>query len=287
MRMQPVTAPSAHATSRLVAYFGLAFAVTWLSILAFVASRGFEFAGITAADGLVIFLLMCAGPFTAGLVMTVRDGGHAGLRELGSRIRRWRARPAAWATALLTSPLVTLSVLLFLAATVSSAFTPEARVAGLAIGLLAGTLEEVGWTGYATPRLLERATPLRAGLVLGLIWALWHGFADYTGNIATKGFEGWVVWFVTYWLIPLTGYRVLMTLVYSRTGSVLLAMLMHASWTGWQFFLSPAATTQAQDAVWHLLLAAGIWSVVAVAWFRMRSTARLERPVRMTPVRSR
>jgi membrane protease YdiL (CAAX protease family) len=261
-------------TSRLGAYFLLAFAVSWLSILAFVASRSFQFAGISAADGLVIFLCMCAGPLTAGLVMTVRDAGPTGLRELGTRIRRWRARPADWAIALLTSPLLTFTVLLFLAATVSSAFTPEARAVGLAIGLLAGVLEEVGWSGYATPRLLQRASPVVAGLMLGLIWAGWHAFADFTGNIATKGLDGWLVWFVTYWLIPLTGYRVLMTMVYSRTGSVLVAMLMHASWTGWQFFLSPAATTQAQDVAWHLLLAAGIWAVVVAAWLRTRSAAR-------------
>ena len=137
---------------------------------------------------------------------------------------------------------------------------------------MAGLFEEIGWTGFATPRLLHRVSPLAAGLVLGLIWASWHGLADFTGNIAAKGSEGWIVWFVTYWLIPLTGYRVLMTLVYTHTNSVLVAMAMHASWTGWQFFLSPAATTQEQDVVWHLLLSAGIWAVGLVVVVRSRAT---------------
>ena len=73
-------------------------------------------------------------------------------------------------------------------------------------------------------------------------------------------------------LIPLTGYRVLMTWVYSHTRSVLVAMAMHASWTGWQFFLSPANTTQGQDAMWHLLLSAGIWAVVLTVVVRSRMT---------------
>lgn len=256
----------------LVAYFLLAFGITWLLIIAFLASRSFEFDTITMSDGLLLFGFMCLGPSTAGLVMTVVVGGRLGLGELWSRIRRWRAAPGMWAVALLTSPVITVSVLTFLAATVSSAFTPETRVVGLFIGVIAGVLEEIGWTGFATPRLLSRFSPLAAGLVLGLLWAAWHGLADFTGNIEAKGTEGWIVWFVTYWLIPLSGYRALMTWVYAHTNSVLVAMAMHASWTGWQFFLTPAATTRGQDVVWHLLLSAGIWAVVLVVVVRSKVT---------------
>jgi CAAX protease family protein len=256
----------------LVAYFLLAFGITWLSIIAFLASRSFQFDTITTSDGLLLFGFMCLGPSTAGLVMTVVVGGRVGLRDLWSRIRRRNAAPSMWAVALLTSPVITFTVLVFLAATVSSAFTPETRVVGLFIGVIAGVLEEIGWTGFATPRLLSRFSPLAAGLVLGLLWAAWHGLADFTGNIAAKGTEGWIVWFVTYWLIPLSGYRVLMTWVYAHTNSVLVAMAMHASWTGWQFYLTPAATTQGQDVVWHLLLSAGIWAVVLVFVVRSKVT---------------
>ena len=269
--MQSSVNPSRSASwTPLIAYCVLAFAITWGAILAFLASRSFAFDTINVSDGLLLFGFMILGPSTAGLVMTATTGGRAGFRELWSRIRRWRAAPAMWALALLTSPVITIAVLLFLAASVSSAFTPETRLVGLFIGIIAGLFEEVGWTGFATPRLLGRFSPLVAGLVLGLIWASWHGLADFSGNIATKGTEGWIVWFVTYWLIPLTGYRVLMTWVYSHTTSVLVAMAMHASWTGWQFFLTPASTTQGQDVVWHLLLSAGIWVVALIAVMRSR-----------------
>jgi membrane protease YdiL (CAAX protease family) len=265
----------------LVAFFVFAFAITWLLILAFLAARSFRFDTISMSDGLLLFGFMCLGPSTSGLVMTAATGGRAGLRDRLSRIRRWRAAPATWAIALLTSPVITIAVLLFLAATVSSAFSPEARIVGLVIGIIAGTFEEIGWTGFATPRLLTRFSPLVAGLVLGLIWASWHGLADYTGNIAVKGTGGWIVWFVTYWLIPLTGYRVLMTWVYAHTNSVLVAMAMHASWTGWQFFLTPAATTQGQDLAWHLLLSAGVWAAALVVAVRASASRPLRRGDRL------
>lgn len=265
----------------LVAYFALAFGITWGAILAFLVSRSFAFDEITMNDGLLLFGFMCLGPFTAGLVLLAATGGRPALGELWTRIRRWRVSPRLWAVALLTSPIITVTVLLVLAATVSSSFTPETRVVGLFIGLMAGLLEEIGWTGFATPRLLRRYSPLLAGLILGLIWASWHGLADYTGNIAAKGTEGWIVWFVTYWIIPLTGYRILMTWVYAQTGSVLVAMAMHASWTGWQFFLSPASTSASQDVVWHLLLSVGIWAAVVLVVFRARAIPRVGRADRL------
>lgn len=277
--MDPNVRESRPGVWSLVAYFSLAFAITWGAILAFLASRSFAFDEITVNDGLLLFGFMCLGPSAAGLTLLVASGGRPALGELWSRVRRWRVSPQLWAIALLTDPIITLTVLLVLAATVASAFTPEARVVGLFIGLIAGGLEEIGWTGFATPRLLRRYSPLVAGLVLGLIWASWHGLADYTGNIAVKGTEGWVVWFVTYWIIPLTGYRILMTWVYSKSGSVLVAMAMHASWTGWQFFLTPASTSQAQDVVWHLLISAAIWAGVLVVVFRERAATPLRRRV--------
>ena len=45
----------------------------------------------------------------------------------------------------------------------------------LVINLLSGAVgEEPGWRGFALPRLLERYSPLKAGLVLGLMWSFWH-----------------------------------------------------------------------------------------------------------------
>jgi membrane protease YdiL (CAAX protease family) len=34
--------------------------------------------------------------------------------------------------------------------------------------------EEFGWRGFALPRLLETQTFLRANLIIGFFWAVWH-----------------------------------------------------------------------------------------------------------------
>jgi membrane protease YdiL (CAAX protease family) len=44
----------------------------------------------------------------------------------------------------------------------------------LAIALFLGPIEEFGWRGLALPLLQRRFTPFWAGLILGIIWAVWH-----------------------------------------------------------------------------------------------------------------
>lgn len=141
---------------------------------------------------------------------------------------RWRVGGRWYAVALLANPLLLAAILWALSALVSPAYAPGFQAIGLFIGLVAGYFEEIGWTGFATPRLLKRNTPLKAGLMLGLTWALWHMLADFSGNIHALG-TSWPLSFAIYWILPLTAYRILMTWVYANTRSVLVAQLMHAA----------------------------------------------------------
>lgn len=79
---------------------------------------------------------------------------------------------------------------------------------------LGGALEEPGWRGFALPRLQERYSPLGATAILGLAWGIWH--------VPLYGPLGFVVPFVLAFFY---------TWLYNRTGSVLLCILLHASFT--------------------------------------------------------
>jgi membrane protease YdiL (CAAX protease family) len=220
-------------------------------------------------EGLLIFGLMILGPSLSGLLLTAALDGRAGLSDLWQRMTRWQVGGRWYAIALLTNPVLLLTILLALSVVVSPTYAPGFQVIGLFIGLVAGFFEEIGWTGFATPRLLQKNTPLKAGLILGLLWALWHMLADFSGNINLIG-ANWPLSFLIYWILPLTAYRILMTWVYANTRSVLLAQLMHASYTGWQFAFSPA-TSFSQNLLWQSLFAAGLWALVAlVAFFERR-----------------
>jgi len=246
---------------QLISYFVLAYGITWSGILILLAAKGFQFGTLSTPDVLLMFFLMVVGPSTAGLVLTAMLDGRAGFAELWQRLTRWQVDLKWYTVALLTVPVLTLTILLGLSAVVSPMFAPSFQIAGLVIGLLAGGFEEIGWTGFATPRLLNKYSALKAGFILGLLWAFWHILADFSGNISTMG-GSWPLWFTVFWLLSLPPYRMLMTWVYAHTKSLLLAQLMHASYTGWLLVLSPANLTP-QNLLWQTIFAVSLWILVA------------------------
>jgi len=89
---------------------------------------------------------------------------------------------------------------------------------GISIGLVAGIFEELGWTGYAIPQLRRRYRVFGAGLISGLVWAVWHLLAVFWASGTVPG----KLSLASYLLDPflfLVVFRVLMVWVYDRTGS--------------------------------------------------------------------
>lgn len=246
----------------LVTFFVLAFGITWGSIFAFLATKGFRLDTFTLSDGILIFLMMALGPSTSSIVLTALLDGRKGLGELFGKMRVWRVGIQWYAVALLTVPVLTLVILSILSVTVSPTLAPNFLLFGLIIGLLAGSLEELGWTGFALPRMLKKYNALTAGFLLGVLWAVWHMLADYVGNINTMGLS-WFTHYFVYWILGLVAYRILMTWVYVNTKSLLLAQLMHASYTGWQVVLSPTTSFE-NTMLWQTIFVAGLWLIVAL-----------------------
>jgi membrane protease YdiL (CAAX protease family) len=82
--------------------------------------------------------------------------------------------PVRWYLALLIPPSLILIVLFSLKALVSPVFTPKHFLMGVAFGFAAGFFEEIGWMGYAFPRMKRQHQSLAASVLLGLLWAGWH-----------------------------------------------------------------------------------------------------------------
>jgi membrane protease YdiL (CAAX protease family) len=246
----------------LFGYFALCFGISWGGILIVIAATGFRLATLQPLEMGLIFMLMLLGPSASGLILTAALNGRAGLHRLGSRLMLWKLGVRWYALALLTAPLLLLAILWPLSAVADPAFAPRFQLALLPVGLFAGTFEEIGWTGFATPRLLAGRRAGAAGLFLGLVWAFWHLLVDFRYNFQVMGMI-WPLEFAIVYIATLTPYRILMTWVYRNTGSVLLAALMHASFTGWLLVLFPA-TSLAQSLSWQTAFAILLWLAVAL-----------------------
>ena len=154
----------------LTSYFVLAYGLPWVCILTLLATKGFRLAAVQPADASLMILFQLLGPSVAGLLLTAMLEGRTGLRGLRQRFTRWRVAWPWYGVALLAVPLLTLAILSSFSTWLGPDYAPRGQLIGLGLGLLAGAFEETGWTGFATPRLLQRFSPLKAGLLLGFLW---------------------------------------------------------------------------------------------------------------------
>jgi membrane protease YdiL (CAAX protease family) len=138
---------------------------------------------------------MLAGPALAGIFLTGLLYGRVGFRNLLTRMRRRRVGARWWAVALLTGPLFMTAVLLVLSLIspefLSGIFTSEDKATLLLFGIVAGVavgiFEEIGWTGFAIPRMRQRYGVLATGLIVGLLWGAWHFLATFWSSGTSSG----------------------------------------------------------------------------------------------------
>lgn len=244
-------------------YFSLVLLISWGSFLVLVGPKLLRGGSEQAADAFLLFPIIVVGVCLVGIALTGIVDGRQGLRDLFSRIGRWQVGVQWYAVALLTPLVLMLAVLFTLSTLISPVFTPKIFPLGLLFGLVPGFLEEFGWMGFAFPKMRMPRSALSAGLLLGVVWGLWHApVVDYLGAAAPHGVY-WVPFFLTFVAI-VTALRVLIVWIYSNTGSILLAQLMHVSLTASLAVLDPAQVSPAQETLWYAVYAAVLWVVVAV-----------------------
>lgn len=221
----------------LVAYFVIAYAVTWFVEGLFVLSR--EGRGVLPFTAPMSFAMATGiatslGPASAAFIVTALTEGREGVDRLLRRIVQWRVGifwylfifiglpllqtigtivlPGIWASA---TPMDVVPELLSYAVF----FIWPALIAGGPLG------EEIGWRGYALPHLQALHGPVKASLILGVLWACWHMPIWFSGQWTVPSVPN-----ITAYIVWITAVTVIYTWVFNNTGgSVLMAILLHAS----------------------------------------------------------
>jgi uncharacterized protein len=246
----------------VAAYFLLTFTISWLDALAVAAPNLLHHEPLRKITGILMFPAMLLGPSISGILLTGIIAGKAGLRDLFSRLLRARI-PPHWYAWLLLPPLLVLTLLLTLKTLLSPVYTPNFFLMGVLFGVPAGLLEEIGWTGFAFPRMSSQLNPLVASISLGLLWGLWHlPVVNYLGT-ATPHRAYWFPFFLAF-TFAMTAMRVLISWLYLNTKSVLIAQLMHISSTGSLVIFSPPAVSPRQEVIWYALYGITLWIAVLI-----------------------
>ncbi|MFN2120708.1 MAG: CPBP family intramembrane glutamic endopeptidase [Anaerolineales bacterium] len=255
----------------ILSYLLLAISVSWAAILLVIGPAGFlGTEEIPESVMTLVYMATLLGPSISGLLLTGLVDGRAGFRQLGGRLGVWRVGAGWYFLAVLSAP-VAIGLALLILGTTSTAFVPSIfraanrvglLVAGLFGGLMVGVFEELGWTGFAVPRLLRRHGVVATGVIVGVVWGAWHGPLFLGAARASTAIPP-VLMLAILLFSFLPAFRVLMVWVYERTGSLPVTILMHWSLTSSTLILQPQASGM-EVVLYDLVFAALLWVLAAV-----------------------
>jgi membrane protease YdiL (CAAX protease family) len=161
------------------------------------------------------------GPLIAATVLTGRAGGWKAIRALYAPLLRWRVHPGWYlAAALLPATLLTGLLLLLNAAGRQGPIGYFPAASAVVLAIVVSIAEEVGWRGYALPRLQARYGAFAASVFIGVLWYLWH-LPMFAG-------QGIPLNLAVVMLLFFTGGSLFYTWIYNGSGgSLLLAVFAH------------------------------------------------------------
>jgi membrane protease YdiL (CAAX protease family) len=209
---------------------------------------------------MVVVLSQIHAPTIAAMIVAFGDEGFEGIKELFRELKYWRFKRVWYLRALLIFPLSILAALLLMS-TYSQRFIPVFSISILVFAVFFSALwEEIGWVGYAIPRMLKRNYPLKTAILFGIIHMFWHLAADYWGSSVFFG-KLYVIHFLL-WMVGLIVLRIVILWMYIRTKSLVLSWLTHFSYTGGQILMT--TTLSAVDTLlWNFAFVLIILLVIA------------------------
>lgn len=245
------------------AYFLLTFGITWslwFAAATLAAPGNTGFFGIRGP----MFLLGVFAPGLVALALTARTEGRAGVERLVARIGHWRvgARWYLFALGYFAAIKLTAALMHRVVAGEWPRFgdiSLPLMFAGIVVSMWVQAGEELGWRGYALPRLATHLGLGGASVVLGALWALWHLPLFFLPDSGSTGQS-----FPVY-LLQVTALSVALAWLYWKTeGSLLLVMLMHAAVNNTTGIVPAAVDGAMAPLTFQASLVA--WSTVGLSW---------------------
>lgn len=214
--------PKVHRGNPVRSFFGL---VLLLSLPFY--ALGASGAELPFVNALPISALMACVPMGVALALLARESGVRTAGRLFVRAFQCRLIPSAgWTLVALSVMPVAFAVTgawvwLSVAPLPGLLLMPmRVIIPGFALFFLGAVGEEIGWQGYAYPRLTARHSALTAALIIGVVWALWH-----VVPLALMGRS--VTWMVWHGLGMVLMRIIIVWLMVNAGQSLLIAVLFH------------------------------------------------------------
>jgi len=206
----------------LLVAFGLAWGI--LALFIFLTDQMTALFGVLTGQHPLFFLAVYS-PAIAAFIVVIYYAGSGGLRRYLARLLLWRCSRAWYAFLIIGIPLLfyggsAMKGNLFTEPFPFSSF--RALGAAMLVMAIKGPVEEFGWRGLALPLLQRKLAPIWAGLVLGVIWGLWHFPAFLLSGTPQSA------WSFTPFFVGSVAVSVIVTQLFNASrGSILLSALFH------------------------------------------------------------
>ncbi|MHB1417112.1 MAG: CPBP family intramembrane glutamic endopeptidase [Chloroflexota bacterium] len=261
-------------------YFLMACAFSWIVLIPFILSEWGMLSVDSAVGTLAFALNPFAGPTLAAIIVTGVTEGRAGVRRLLRRCVQGRAGWQWYLFILLGIPALFVLGIAVLPGAMASfqGFPPQFvgfyLVNFVIIFFLGGPLgEEIGWRGFALPRVQLSYGPLWGTLLLGIVWVFWH--LPHFLTSAQRGGPGMT--FATFltnlavFLPMVVSMAIIFTWVFNHTrGSLFIAVLLHASINTFGVAVTLFAAPIVTDTDLAILIGAGVPALLILILTRGR-----------------
>lgn len=206
----------------VLVFFILSYGISWVVWMPIVLSG-------EASRPLLI--LGTFGPTLAALLMTAKENGRKGLQELLRRLLAWRVGVLWYVFSFVATAVVVMAAIgihIGMGGDVPQFNDPKQLY--LVLPIFAYVLflsvlgEEIGWRGYALPRLQKRQSALAASLIIGVMWGMWHLPEFWMEDNFHQEIP------LSLFLLQDVALSIVMTWLYNGTGgSLLIVHLFHAA----------------------------------------------------------
>jgi uncharacterized protein len=260
----------------LIGFFALAFGIAWVILVPSVlASYGL----ISLPASTVLLLIMGYGPTIAAVLVSGALGGWAEIRALLTRLLIWRVGWGWWAATLFLNGGIIL-VALGLYAVLGNEVPPfpilgpglllEIVLMFVLVALVNG--EEIGWRGFALPRLQARYGVWVTVAVLGVLETLFHLPIFFNNGASEAGGQNGTP-FLAFLASSVLAVFLFVWLYDHTRGSLLIAIMFHASMNAWSNILPFPATSASFFwllALAQLVVVAAVLVVGGTRWMQVR-----------------
>jgi membrane protease YdiL (CAAX protease family) len=228
----------------LAAYYSFTFGWTWCIVTVMILTGQTNVENPTPA--FILGGIICnISPSIAAFIVTRITEGKSGVKILKEGFMK-RSSPLYLLLAILIVPMVTA-----ITAILSNQIVREYRfrillpmvIMGLIWPLFSSMGEEFGWRGFILPKMLAKYGVLKAGIILGIIWEIWHlpmhyiGFQDYGAYMLPA--------FLLIGFVNLTLQSVIMAFIFAKSkGNIRLMVLYHYTITSSSILLGALFETK-------------------------------------------